>query len=197
MYDARNSVRCPRIAAVLFAVSSLALLAGAATLGCSGEGSSEPQTGGATLLPEPDQGATKDGTPAKSATSTPGAPATSPSSASTTAPPGGSKPPATSAATCATSGAKATNIATNHTSSPHTLPDIAADDFAKGATSSKTYALTMGGGSGGGGGGGPHTHTLTLSAADRATLAMGQPFTKTSSPGGTNGHTHAVTLGCK
>ncbi|MEA2746293.1 MAG: hypothetical protein QOI41_436, partial [Myxococcales bacterium] len=136
MYDARITQRPARIAALLLALTALAA---GSSIGCSGDGGSDPQTGGGTLLPAPDQGTDQSGTPAKSPT-TPTTPGTSATGAATntpgTTPPAMDAKPGTSASTCPTNGAKATSIATNHTSSPHTLPDIAADDFAATATGS-------------------------------------------------------------
>jgi hypothetical protein len=64
-------------------------------------------------------------------------------------PVGDSGTPGSSA--CKTNGAKATAIATNHATAPHTLPDVPSADFA--ASGDKIYTLTSGGGGGGGGGG--------------------------------------------
>ena len=84
MYDARNSLRPLRLAAVRFAVSTAVSVAGAMLAGCSGEAPSEPPTGGSTSSPsEPSPGAAKGGTPATSTTS----PGGMPTAAATGAPP--------------------------------------------------------------------------------------------------------------
>lgn len=79
------------------------------------------------------------------------------------------------------SGGATANIATNHGHSA----SVSGADITAGAA--KSYDI-MGSSS--------HTHSISLSAADMTTLAGGASVMVTSTSGGADGHTHAVTLLC-
>ncbi|HWB81366.1 MAG TPA: hypothetical protein VG755_40665 [Nannocystaceae bacterium] len=79
------------------------------------------------------------------------------------------------------SGGATANIGTNHGHSA----SVSGADVAAGAA--KSYDIT---------GSSPHSHMISLSAGDMATLAGGASVMVTSTSGGADGHTHAVTLLC-
>jgi hypothetical protein len=100
MDDARISSRPLRFAAVLLAVT----VAGATSLGCSGGTATDPQTGGGTSLPGPEQGGNESGgTPAVGAPEKSPAPSSSGSvDAAAPAPDAGTAPDHDSGATTGT-----------------------------------------------------------------------------------------------
>lgn len=73
------------------------------------------------------------------------------------------------------------DIAANH---GHALPIVVAD---LDSTTAKTYDIT---------GTATHSHGITLSVAQLGQLKGGAAVSVTSTPGSTDGHTHAVTVSC-
>jgi hypothetical protein len=101
-------------------------------------------------------------------------------------------PPTGSTGATATGCTPATTIEPNHNGAPHEVAPMSPIDFTAGTTGDRTYQLTSGGS-----GGSAHTHSFVLTAAQRISIASHTEVAVTTTPGGSNMHTHQVTLVCR